>query len=388
MPVCGIHRLTGNGLSWYFGSMNSTGMHTGSPVYRTLALKLKASIAKGHYAPGERVASEHELSRQHGLARVTVRKATELLVAEGLLERRPGKGLYVREKSRTAGMLKIMVGNLAWEPSIRIVRGAQQVARERGYEVQVCDAHGDVTEDMESVGRLTENGARGAVIVALHTAGFRAAVARLRAEGFAFVMVDAHCGEEAGMTSVAADNYRGGFLTGTRMGELGHERVGFIGDTASSTVADRLAGFRDGLAEFGVALPRSLVRDIVVEDPFADWGEAVREACEGLLTGRGRPTAVFCSCDAVARMCYRFCGERGLLIPEDVGVVGFDDDPMAEWLTPGLTTVRQPFAEIGATAVRLLEAQLTGAEGAAQGHHALPVELIERGSLAKARKTI
>ena len=374
----------------------NTSMQTGLPAYKRLASELRAAVAGGRHAPGARVASEHDLSRRHGIARVTVRKATELLVAEGVLERRPGKGLYARDKETPAGVLKILAGNLAWEPAIRIVRGAQQAARERGYEVQVCDAHGDATADMESVGRLAGNGARGAVIVALHTAAFYAAVARLKNEGFPFVLVDAHCQPETGIPSVAADNYKGGFLAGTRAARLGHARAGFIGDAGASTVADRLAGFRDGLAEHGVALPRAMVREIVVPDPFADWDGLVRAACESLLGGaqtRGntrrppRPTVIFCSCDAVARACYRFCAENRLRIPGDISLIGFDDDPMAEWLTPGLATVRQPFADIGATAMRLLEAQLAGADPATQGHHAMPVEWVGRGSLAKPKRS-
>ena len=366
----------------YFAAM-STGMQTGEPAYKRLASELKASIAKGRCAPGQRVASEHDLSRQHNLARVTVRKATELLVAEGLLERRPGKGLYVREKAASTGVLKILAGNLAWEPSIRIVRGAQQAARELGYEVQVCDAHGDVSADMESVARLSGNGTKGALIVALHTPAFYAAVARLKMEGFPFVLADARCHAETGIPSVASDNYAGGFLAGARIAQLGHKRAGFIGDAGASTVEDRLNGFRDGLAEYGVALPRAMAREITPPDPFGDWGEQVRVACAKLLRDKNRPTAIFCSCDAVARACYRFCAEKKLRIPGDVGIVGFDDDPMAEWLTPGLTTIHQPFAEIGAAAMKLLCGQLTGTDAATQGHLALPVDWVERGSLAK-----
>ena len=358
-----------------------TGMHTGLPAYKWLAAGLKAEVVKGRHGPGERLASEHDLARQHGLARVTVRKATELLVAEGVLERRPGKGLFVREKA--VGVLKILAGNLAWEPSIRIVRGAQQAARKLGYEVQVCDAHGDASANMESVARLAGNGTRGAVIMALHTPAFRAAVSRLKADGFPFVLVDTYLKDGSGYASVAADNYGGGFVAGTQIAKAGHRCAGFIGDAGTSTVEDRLSGFRDGLAEFGVVLPRGMTCVFETPDPFVDWGEYVREACAKLLGGgaKSRPSAVFCSCDAVARVVYRFCAEKKIRIPDDLGVVGFDDDPLAEWLSPGLTTVRQPFTEMGAAAMRLLEAQLTGIDATAQQHIALPVEWVGRGSL-------
>ena len=361
--------------------MDNTGIYTGSPVYRDLAKELRKSIEKGHHTPGERVASEHELARQHNLARNTVRMATELLVTEGLLERRPGKGLYVREKSTSTGVLKIMVGNLAWEPSVRIVRGAQQVARERGFDVQVCDAHGDQSQDVESVARLPNNGTAGAIIVSVNSPAFLTAVGRLGATGFPFVLVDEHGGRNANVPSVAADNYQGGFMAGTRIMEAGHRVAAFIGDAAASTVTGRLNGFRDALAEFGVALPRGLTRDIVAVDPFADWGELVQKECQVLLRMERRPTAIFCSCDAIARVCYRCCAEARVSIPEEMSVVGFDDDPMAEWLSPGLTTVRQPFADMGACAMRTLAGLLSGE--ASGGHQALPVEFIERGSLGK-----
>lgn len=379
-------RLTRRGWPWYISDMSSTGMQTGLPMYRQLAARLKNAIQKGHYAPGERVASEHELSRQHNLARVTVRKATELLVVEGMLERRPGKGLYVREASNKAGVLKLMVGNLAWEPSIRIVRGAQAVAREGGFEVQVCDAHGDSTEEVESVQRLAGNGTAGAIIVALHSLAFNAAVARLKDQNFPFVLVDDRYGVVRGIPSVASDNYHGGFLVGRRMVELGHRRVAFIGDTVSTTVADRLEGFRDALAEVDIALPRIRIRSLSDLNPFEDWTAPVYRECDALFALDERPTAVFCSCDAIARCCYRHAAERGKRIPDELSIVGFDDDPLAEWLTPTLATVRQPFAQMGETAMRMLLEQLGGAAPATQKHRALSVELIERGSLAAPRK--
>jgi LacI family transcriptional regulator len=88
---------------------------------------------------------------------------------------------------------------------------------------------------------------------------------------------------------------------------------------------------------------------------------------------------VFCSCDAVARACYRVCAALRLKVPEDVSLVGFDDDPLAEWLTPALTTVRQPFREMGRTAMELLLTQLTK-RAARPENVVLPVEWVERGS--------
>jgi DNA-binding LacI/PurR family transcriptional regulator len=247
-------------------------------------------------------------------------------------------------------------------------------------EIQVCDAHGSQQENLATLLSLPQNGASGAILMALHTAAFNEAVVRIQGQGFPVVVV-AHHPHEINVPAVVADNYAGGALVGRHLAGLGHTRVAFIGDCAASTVRARLEGYRDALAEAGVVLPRGRVVDITPEDLLADWTEMVRQAADGLLGGAERPTAVFCSCDAVARACYRACGALGLRIPQDVSLVGFDDDPLAEWLSPPLTTVRQPFTEMGQAAMRVLQEGLAGREAKAETV-TLPVEWVGRGSTA------
>ncbi len=374
--------LTPNGGLWYSGLTLNTSKHTSISEYARLAQELKRAVAEGEFAPGSLVGSEHALARQHKLSRVTVRRATDLLIEEGLLERRPGKGLYVREaRPEATKVIKLIVGNLAWEPSVRVARGAQQVARKHGIEVQVCDAHGDQREDLETLLNLPRNGASGAILMAMHTPPFNEAVMRVKAEGFPLVVTDYHPGEIE-VPAAVSDNYQGGLLVGQHLARLGHTCVAFVGDLAATTVGARLNGFRDALADAGVALPRARVFEIKPEDPFADWDERVMKTVEKLLCAPVRPTAIFCSCDAVARACYRVCVAMKLRIPQDLSVVGFDDDPLAEWLSPPLTTVRQSFTEMGQAAMELLHKQLTG-RPAESRVVTLQVTWVERGSTAR-----
>ena len=117
------------------------------------------------------------------------------------------------------------------------------------------------------------------------------------------------------------------------------------------------------------------------EDRFGDLSTRVGDAVRGLLSRPQRPTAIFAFCDAVARAAYRTLSELGMRIPDDVSIIGFDDDPMAEWLNPGLTTVRQPFAEMGRVAMEML-CRLMDNSHLPVEHQVLPVELIMRGSTA------
>ncbi len=342
-------------------------------------------MEKGEVAPGALVASEHELVRKHKLSRVTVRRATDLLIKEGLLDRRPGKGLYVRAiEPEVTKVVKIIVGNLAWEPSVRIARGAKQVARKHGIEVQVCDAHGDQREDLDALLNLPKNGACGAILMALHTPSFNEAMVRVKTEGFPLVVTDYHP-RDLWVPSVVSDNYQGGTLVGRHLVELGHTCIAFVGDCMASTVRVRLDGFRDALADAGVTLPRDRVVDITSDDPLANWDERVQKVVTKFLKVAPQTTAIFCSCDAVARACYRVCTALGLQIPKDLSLVGFDDDPLAEWLTPPLTTVRQPFMEMGEVAMELLCKQLARRPVEAQPKP-LPVTWVARGSTAAPSK--
>lgn len=356
----------------------------GSPLYETLAEQLRQSIRTGVYRAGDLLGSEHGLAREASISRMTVRRASEILISEGLLERRPGKGLYVRNPEaapRALRTVQVISGNLSWEPSLQISRGVQATARSERIQVQLYDAHGDVEADLEMLRQLPEGEARGAVIMSLHSPAFSETVCWLKTTGFPFVLVDQRM-HDIDVPSVTADNYAGGYEAGKLLASLGHRRVAFVGDLVAATVQDRLAGLRDAVADAGLPLQRSQVIDLAEgQNRLADWSGGVAEAVRDLMRGPTPPTAIFFSCDAVARWAYRPLAEMGLRVPEDVSLVGFDNDPLAEWLNPGLTTVRQPFESMGRAAMELLCRRMDDPLAPVE-HQVLPVELVVRGSAA------
>ena len=100
-----------------------------------------------------------------------------------------------------------------------------------------------------------------------------------------------------------------------------------------------------------------------------------------------RPTALFCSCDAIARSAYRAVQGLGLSVPNDLSVVGFDNDPLADWLQPGLTSVAQPFHEMGSAAMQILQSLITKSSTTSE-NRLLPVELVRRNSVAAPAKHV
>jgi len=360
--------------------MTCTSTCTGLKPYAKLAAELRTAIAEGQFGPGTILASEHELSRRHNLARMTVRKAVQLLVDEGLLQRKPGKGLFVRDHASETRTVKMMAGNLCWEPAVQMSRAAREVAKARGVALLLVDAHGHIEEDLDAIRKLPTSGARGAVIMSLHCPAFFTALCELHVAGFPFVVVDQRL-REVDAPSVSADNVMGGRLVGEVLLAAGHRRIAFLGDLDVSTTHDRLQGLRESLMNAGCLLDRSLVADVQGDDRFGDWTPRVSVAVREMMALPDRPTAMACSCDAVARSVYRALAELGLTVPGDVSVTGFDDDPLAQWLSPGLSTVRQPFQQIGHAAMELLLERMSGSAGSTQ-HYELPVEFVDRGSVA------
>lgn len=127
---------------------------------------------------------------------------------------------------------------------------------------------------------------------------------------------------------------------------LGHRRIGHVtGLKGHGARSWRLSGYRDALRKAGIAYDESLVVD-------GDFTFASGMAGAKALLGRRRPpTAIFAANDDMACGVVREAHERGLAIPGDLSVCGFDDTPVAQLISPGLTTVRQPCCEIGCLAV-------------------------------------
>lgn len=362
----------------------ATGPDERLPIYAELASRLREKIKAGSYKPGDWIGSEYKLAMSESISRMTVRRASKILVQEGLIERRPGKGLFVCDGRRSATRrILVLAGNLQWEPALQAARGVQQCSHDLGVEVFLYDAHGQLEQDLEMLRALPGRGYDGAVIISLHGMAFTKAIYELCRLRFPFVLVDQSL-QDIDAPSVTADNYAGGYMVGEHLVGRGHSRLGFLGDTVANTVCDRLSGFRDAIADAGQPLDRRRIIELDASlERLGDWNEQVREGARCLMGLDEPPTAIFASCDAIAREILCVLAAMGCSVPADVSVAGFDDDPLGQWTKPNLTTVRQPFREMGRVALGMLIAQIDApSEGGAFESRVLPVELVERDSVA------
>ncbi|MBC7187269.1 MAG: LacI family DNA-binding transcriptional regulator [Calditrichaeota bacterium] len=176
----------------------------------------------------------------------------------------------------------------------------------------------------------------------------------VKEKGLPIVLVD-YYPPRGDYSCVLIDNVGGAQLAVSHLMHKGHRRIAFIGgDLEHPSIRDRFIGYREALTEAGIEVLDSLV---VTDQPYTATSDGY-EAAKHLLD-RGQPfTALFAANDAMAVGALRLMQERGLKIPDDVAIVGFDDVEAAITTQPTLTTVRVPKEELGAIAVRRMVEQI------------------------------
>jgi LacI family transcriptional regulator len=176
-----------------------------------------------------------------------------------------------------------------------------------------------------------------------------------------------------GYDTIDVDNFGGAAAMVGHLHSLGHTRIAFIsGPAGNHDASERLRGYRSAM--------RSLPGTDGLEIP-GDFGEAAGyDACARILRLRRRPTAIFAANDSMAIGLLCAFREAGLRVPEDFAIAGFDDIPIARFITPPLTSVRVPIAELGERATAILLDAVAGGAGHKRRRDVLPTALIVRAS--------
>lgn len=294
---------------------------------------------------------------------------------------------YVRrprfDASKPPALIDLVVHSLTSSWTGAVLHGVEEAAHEAGLEVVVSAGLTRERYGRPERGWLDKLMARGSAGVLFNLAELTPSqYGWLEQHRVPFVMIDPVVEPPEGVVSVGAANRQGGRTATEHLLGLGHERIAVIaGHRRKMCSSARVAGYRAALAAAGVRPRSEYVRHAEFDESLA------RERAHELLDLPEPPTAVFVCSDLMALGVYQAVAERGLRIPEDLSVVGFDDLPEAHWATPPLTTVRQPLSEMSATALRLLVRMMDGDAGGRSGstRTELPTRLVERSSTAPPR---
>ncbi len=327
-----------------------------------------------------------DIATRLGVSPATVSRALSGtgLVAEPTLSRirdaarelnyRPNVSARNLRTRRSMAVLMVVrdIGNPFY---LEIMKGVEQAAREAGYAVLMGNTENDPDRESEYFDMLRDGHADGMILM---TGKLPARIDGGDSLASLPLVVALETIEGSGLPHVQIDNLAAAREAVRYLAALGHRRIAHITGPLPEVMSTwRRDGWRAAMAEAGLPVP----------DGYEQRGDYLlrsgRELCGVLLDLPEPPTAIFCANDEMAFGAIHELHRRGLDVPADVSVVGFDDIYLSEAIFPPLTTVSQPRVEIGRAAMSLLLQVISGGE-VAETPIVLPTELVIRGTTGPA----
>lgn len=324
------------------------------PIYRQVLNHIQSDIRERVLKGGHKLPPEPELAEIYGVSRVTIRKTLTQLANEGLVERRKGKGTFVKdlEKKQLADTFCILSfsTNLieSNEYDFGILRGI----------VKELDAKSPLTtiywrENLD-LGRLKDS-SRG--IFLLHPANENISeIKRIINENIPLVFLSSLPEKLKGYHTVSMDNSTGTLEAMEFLIKKGRRKIAFIsGLSGKSSVIERFSAYRSSLKEYEVVFNKAY--EINMSDSNEEMGY---KAAKKLLALKTRPDAIFACTDLMAFGAIKAVKEAGLSVPGDISIIGFDNSRIARFTEPSLTTVESDTEKIGSEGAKLLMKLLSG----------------------------
>ena len=365
------------------------------PLYMQLRDILREQVLSGEKNPGDHIPYEYDLCKMYEVSTVTVKNALKELEKEGLIIRIKRKGTFVADTKITKEAVSLRRNNaLAYiVPDIEdvfisdICRGIETAADKKGYKFAVYSSNRSVEKEIENINLLKERREEGAIIFPNWGRANTEQVFELKREGIPFVLIDRYF-RDIETDRVTVDNTGGAYLAVKHLINLGCRKIAHISGVDCTANKDRLEGYRRALNEEEILYNPGLVREIFPDDRngsirFEPDDIGGYKEMKRLLVPKDRPEAVFAGNDYLALGALKAIEEKGLRVPEDIALAGFDDLKFSSTLNVPLTTVHQPRFEIGKKAAEILinkiEANKKGKEINLK-QIVLPVKLVVRQS--------
>lgn len=259
-----------------------------------------------------------------------------------------------------------------------VAKGVEEVAREAGFSVFLSDSHNDSDQEMAIIETFHRRRVDGILATSSRiTSEYRKRLKHIRVPT---VLINGQAElQDDFLHWVSVDDQAGAQLAVEHLLQLGHRSIGYLGvSSRPRSNQQRLQGYRCTLEATGILFHSEWVAIASGGEASYEEDVAAGEAVFPRLLDAG-VTAVFCYNDMIAIGVLRACQERGIAVPEQLSIVGYDDIRMTSYVTPALTTIHQPKVELGRMAAHVL---LDLLENRPVQNHLLPPELVLRASTA------
>jgi len=308
---------------------------------------------------GKKSVTINDIAKEAGVSKATVSRVlntpekvseeTRKKVLEVIKKRQYRPNPFARGlNTRKTGVIGVLVSDITNPFYAVMVRSIEEVCRAYQYHIFLCNTGGRQEEEELYLRSLLEKRVDGVILGATQTDS--AIIHLLEDVEIPFIFVSRLPREREHYDYVVADNILGGYMATRYLLSLGHTRIAyFAGRWATSSNLDRFEGYRKALCEAGIEVKE----EHIYHGEFTMEG-GYREGIKMLSIEKDRPTAVFCANDAMAIGLLEACHERGVRVPEDLSIIGFDDIPLSSLWSIQLTTISQSIAEMGALSGKII----------------------------------
>jgi len=304
----------------------------------------------------------------------TTRRIRETALALGYFPNAAAQSL----KTNRSQALGVIVSSIDDPYFSEILQGIEEIAQGNRYSLFIAASQRDTEREGGIVRAMRQHRVDGIIICSTPFSGERSQ--QLSKYGIPIVMINNQAAEEY-RYSIYHDDLDGSRQVTRHLIELGHRKIAYLGNSSSGrTTQDRLAGLRYEIESAGLSLPDKYIYEIPGSEP-----QKGIMAAEHFLSLSDRPTAIVCFNDMLAIGTLKILQQRGVHVPEDISITGFDNIVFSDFTNPPLTTFDQPKRFIGQKATELLISLLRPASDTyipPQKIHVLKGRLLVRGSTA------
>lgn len=308
---------------------------------------------------------------------VNLKTRTAVLALSEELNYQPSR-LALSLQQKQTHTIGVIVPNLDYVIAT-MVKGIDEVALEAGYTVMVCQSNESFGREMVNTRRLLDSLVDGFIISVSSETKVFDHFKKIQQKGMPMVVFD-RVSSDLVAPKVRLDNTEGGYLATEHLIEQGYKRIAILAGPKNLTISnDRLDGYLKALKKFKIKVEPELINHCNFNQQDA------YETTVDLLKMKRRPDAIFTISDRMAIGAMLAIKEKGLRMPTDIGLVGFNNEPVTALVTPGISSVEQPAFELGKAAAKLFIEQMHHEEDLSDVERVLRPRLIVReSSLRKA----
>ena len=341
-------------------------MRRSIPLYEQVAESIRDKILSGKLALHTKLPSQNTLSEQYNVSLITIKRALLELVKEGLLFGQPGKGVFVgknhhhppalTEEMKSIGVL---ISNLSSPFYTAMLESIETEANKNNHIIIFSKPPLQDNAEIQQVNRLLQSGVKGFIIASRdYSVTLSPQLEMLWNQGIPMIFVSYISDNR--MNYIGCDNQQGAYIATKHLLDLGYKNIAYVTpDLEDPLCLLRYRGYESAILEN---------KQNIINHSIISLGEKQqRNLYEiGYLLGQRivkmdtRPDAIFAFTDLVALGVKRAILEKGLKIPQDLAIVGFDDIPTAGQAIVPLTTIRQPIDNIGCLVLKTLLNKIDG----------------------------